>query len=178
MFNNVDDVCRKVNIKVTMCIHGQPSDVPPGPLDTNVVPGHLIFQCHMLQLTRYRRSGFYCEYLLNVNCEVLKGSQSIDSQEWAYTMNRFAEHWSRDDATLITSKQLYVDKMSPHRYFWPSTNMPTSSQTQLAPNVLREVNQTVAAALQREEEGTQSQWRVKKRKYMTWRHLHLKIALR
>ena len=44
-----------------------------------------------------------------------------------------------------------VDKttMSLCRYFRPSTNVPMSSQMQLAPNVLREVNQAVTAALQR-----------------------------
>ena len=31
--------------------------------------------------TKYRRSGFNCEYLLNANREVFKSSQSIDSQE-------------------------------------------------------------------------------------------------
>ena len=62
---------------------------------------------------------------------------------------------------------LIIDKttMSLRRYFRPSTNMPMSSPTQLAPNVLREVNQAVIAALQREEEGSQHSQRVRKRKY-------------
>ena len=54
MFNNVDDVEKSISRLLYVSIHIIiPSDVPSGPLDTNVVPGHLIFQCHMLQLKRY-----------------------------------------------------------------------------------------------------------------------------
>ena len=44
--------------------------------------------------------------------------------------------------------------MSLHRYFKPASMLPTPNQAQLAPNVLREVNQVVTEALQREEEGS------------------------
>ena len=44
--------------------------------------------------------------------------------------------------------------MSLHWYFKPASTLPTPNQAQLAPNVLREVNQVVTEALQREEEGS------------------------
>ena len=45
-----------------------------------------------------------------------------------------------------------VVSMSLRRYFKQKSNLPTSSQTQLPPNILKEVNQAVTAALGREEE--------------------------
>ena len=54
--------------------------------------------------------------------------------------------------------------MSIRRYFKSTVNLPTPSQAQLSPNVLREVNQAVTAALEREEAGNQAK-QGKKRKY-------------
>ena len=36
-----------------------------------------------------------------------------------------------------------------HRYFKPVSDLPTSSEAQLSPNIIKEVNQTVAATLHR-----------------------------
>ena len=47
--------------------------------------------------------------------------------------------------------QLLIGEMSIHRYFKSEVNPPTPSQAQLSPNVLREVNRAVLAALEREE---------------------------
>ena len=57
-----------------------------------------------------------------------------------------------------------IAEMSIRRYFKSAVNLPTPSQAQLSPNVLREVNQAVTAALEREEAGNQAK-RGKKRKY-------------
>ena len=46
--------------------------------------------------------------------------------------------------------------LSIHHYFKSKVNLPTPSQVQLSPNVLREVNQAVTAALEREEFGKQA----------------------
>ena len=54
--------------------------------------------------------------------------------------------------------------MSLRRYFQPATTLPTASQTQLLPNVLKEVNQAVRAALQPKEYGGRQ---ASKRKYTT-----------
>ena len=54
--------------------------------------------------------------------------------------------------------------MSIRRYFKSTVNLPTPSQAQLSPNVLREVNRAVTAALEREGAGNQAK-RGKKRKY-------------
>ena len=47
MVSNVGDVSHSVEISISrlLCVsmHIIPSDVPSVPLDTNVVPGHLIF---------------------------------------------------------------------------------------------------------------------------------------
>ena len=59
MFNNMDDVANpspwKNQYQGYYYVYPwtMPSDVPLGPLDTNVVSGHLIFQYHKLQLTIY-----------------------------------------------------------------------------------------------------------------------------
>ena len=64
--------------------------------------------------------------------------------------------------------QSFNTTMSLRCYFQPSTHLPTSNQTELSPNMLREVNQAVTAALQREEEGSQPHsQRIRKRKYTT-----------
>ena len=47
--------------------------------------------------------------------------------------------------------QLLIVEMSICRYFKATVNLPTPSQAQLSPNVIREVNQAVTAALEREE---------------------------
>ena len=60
--------------------------------------------------------------------------------------------------------QLLIIKMSIHRYFKSKLNLPTPSHAQLSPNVLREVNQAVTAALEHEELGNQAQ-QGKKQKY-------------
>ena len=51
------------------------------------------------------------------------------------------------------------------RYFKPAANLPTAEQAQLPPNVLKEVNQTVARVLQHEE--SRSSKTSTKRKYTT-----------
>ena len=56
--------------------------------------------------------------------------------------------------------------MNLHRYFKPAVALSTASQTQLSPAVLREVNQAVTTALQREEARSPSQG-ARKRKYDT-----------
>ena len=60
--------------------------------------------------------------------------------------------------------QLSIVEMSIRRYFKSTVNLPTPSQVQLSPNVLREVNQAVTAALEREEAGNQAK-QGKKLKY-------------
>ena len=57
-----------------------------------------------------------------------------------------------------------IVEMSIRRYFKSTVNLPIPSQAQLSPNVLREVNQAVIAALEREKVGNQAK-RGKKRKY-------------
>ena len=54
--------------------------------------------------------------------------------------------------------------MSICRYFKSTVNRPTPSQAQLSSNVLREVNQAVTAALEREEVGNQAKQGTK------WKH--------
>ena len=51
---------------------------------------------------------------------------------------------------------LTIIEMSIHRYFKSKVNLPTPSQVQLSPNVLREVNQAVTAALECEKLGNQA----------------------
>ena len=63
------------------------------------------------------------------------------------------------------SPRLAVEiEMSLRQYFNLTVNLPTLSQAQLSPNILREVNRTVTAALEHEEAGNQAK-RGKKCKY-------------
>ena len=101
------------------------------------------------------------------NCEFFYNSQSIESQGKEYAMNNI----TRDHAPLLEcatrvfiSTITSIAEMSIRRYFKSAVNLPTPSQAQLSPNVLREVNQAVTAALEREEAGNQAK-RGKKRKY-------------
>ena len=56
----------------------------------------------------------------------------------------------------VQYNQLSIIEMSSHRYFKSKLNLPTPSQVQLSPDVLREGNQGVTAALEREELGNQA----------------------
>ena len=51
------------------------------------------------------------------------------------------------------------------RYFKPTVNLPTTSQAQMSPEILKEVNQVVKAGLERAEETGNQGKRGKKQKY-------------
>ena len=126
--------------------------------------------CHM----QYRRPGFDCEILLIANCEFFYNSQSKESQEKEYAVTR--DHAPFAQTRVFNHVQLSIVEMSIRRYFKSIVNLPTPSQAQLSPNVLREVNQAVTAALEREEAGNQARPSEVKSESTTLLS-HLRIAL-
>ena len=132
--------------------------------------------CVVFAIVQYRRSGFNCEILLIAKCEFFHNLQSKESQVQEYTMfmcdhapsaQAHAQmHFSHVFLTFVRrSSRLAIEiEKSLHRYFKSTVNLPTPSQAQLLPNVLREVNRTVTAVLEREEVGNLAKL-VKKRKY-------------
>ena len=125
----------------------------------------------------YRLSGFNCEYLLNANCKVsriaiiwftgirlcneLICGTLITWQRHVYACMIWRAYSSGMQYASVPS---IVDKIY-HEYpsiFLKIDKNETSSQTQLAPNILWEVNQAETTALQWEEEGNQHSQRVRR----------------
>ena len=78
----------------------------------------------------------------NITCDLAPFSQTLNTCSHLHS--------------TVHHVQLSIVEMSIHRYFRSKVNLPTPSQAQLSPNVLREVNQAVTAALEREELGNQA----------------------
>ena len=109
------------------------------------------------------RTGFDCEILSIANCKFLDTSQSKESQEEEYptiilhmTLPFLLKRSTRVHICMVQYYhiQLSIIEMSIHQCFRSKLNLLTLSQVQLLPNVLREVNQAVTAALERKELGT------------------------
>ena len=105
---------------------------------------------------------FDCEILLIENCEFFDTSQSKDCRkkkaQWIIlhvTLSLLLKHSTLVPICTLQYKhiQLSIVEMSIHQCLKSKVNLLTPSQVQLSPNVLREVNQAVTAALEHEKLG-------------------------
>ena len=76
----------------------------------------------------------------------------INNNTWRHSLAQLAIC----SLTRVVIRCRWSCDMSIHRYFKPTVNLPTASQAQMPPSILKEVNQAVKVALQHEAAGNRA----------------------